>query len=215
MELRDITLSDVIVAVHFKTNEKSWTANARAHHILAYQISGDFPHDFGGRTLTAKTDTILFFNKSDINSGVHIDIKKHIPVEAGLGGGSADAAAVLTGLNELFDEPFLTSELLKLASTLGADVPFCMQKGCAYAGGIGDLLDAIPSMPDCHIVIARGGEGFSTPLAYKLLDDKYDNFSAQKYHKRDAAKIKLAIEQKDLHIRMHPSMLLHHIRDRV
>ncbi len=70
MELRDITVSDVIAAVHFKTNEKSWTASARAHHILAYQISGDFPHDFGGRTLTAKTDTLLFFNKNDPFSAV-------------------------------------------------------------------------------------------------------------------------------------------------
>ena len=80
MELRDITISDVIAAVHFKTSEKSWTSSARGHHILAYQISGDFPHDFEGRTLIAKTDTILFFNKNEPFSAVQREVGESIAI---------------------------------------------------------------------------------------------------------------------------------------
>lgn len=140
----------------------------------------------------------LFLEESKIDEGLLIEIKKRIPAEAGLGGGSADAAAALLGLNELFGFPLNTEKLLEIGVRLGADVPFCMVKGCAYAGGIGDKLHELPSMPQCYIVIARGGEGYSTPAAYKMLDEKYSDFTDEKYEKHDAAAIIKALEQKDI-----------------
>lgn len=108
--------------------------------------------------------------------GVRIDITKRIPVCAGLGGGSADAAAVLCGLNELFENPIPHERLLSLGAMLGADVPFCMTGGTVYACGIGERLTDIEAIDDCYVVIAVGGEGVSTPFAYSALDREYDDF---------------------------------------
>ncbi len=80
MEFNNITISDVIAAVHFKTSEKSWSSGTRGHHILAYQISGDFPHDFGDRTLAVKADTVLFFNKSEPFSVVQREVGESIAI---------------------------------------------------------------------------------------------------------------------------------------
>ncbi len=118
----------------------------------------------------------LFFEKSGVVGGVSIEIKKKIPVSAGLAGGSADAAATLIGLNELYKKPLDDMTLLSLGSLLGADVPFCMTGGTVFAEGKGDKLRALPQMPDCYIVVARSGEGVSTPWAYGELDRIYNNF---------------------------------------
>lgn len=140
----------------------------------------------------------LYFEKVGVKSGINIDIKKRIPQEAGLGGGSADAAAVLRGLNELFDFPLCEDELLKLGATLGADVPFCMSVGCAYADGIGVNLKPIAPLSDCFIVVAKGAKGVSTPFAYATLDKKYDFFAEGKHKKRDANILIDALENKDM-----------------
>ena len=109
--------------------------------------------------------------------GVHVDVDKQIPIAGGLAGGSTDAAAVLRGLNKLLNYPFDTPSLCKIGSSLGADVPFCVVGGSAYADGKGDILHPFPSMPHCVIVIASGGEGVSTPVAYSILDGIYDGFN--------------------------------------
>ncbi len=70
MNFSDITVSDVTAAMRFKTSEKAWISTPRAHHILAYQLSGDVPHDFGNRNLKVKADTVLFFNKTEVYSAV-------------------------------------------------------------------------------------------------------------------------------------------------
>lgn len=119
----------------------------------------------------------LFFDETGITRGVKIKIKKNIPMAAGMAGGSADAAATLVGLNELFDNMLDSKRLLTLGSRLGADVPFCIQCGCAYADGRGDALRELPSLDENVIFVAAcGGEGVSTPMAYRLLDEKYNNF---------------------------------------
>ena len=125
----------------------------------------------------------MFFSEIDKEpeSGIAIEIKKRIPVSAGLGGGSADAAAVLCALNELFGMPVSFERLLAIGGSIGADVPFCMTGGCVYAKGKGDELYDLSPIPECFIVVARGGEGVSTPLAYAALDKKYNNFSPQSY----------------------------------
>ena len=114
------------------------------------------------------------------NGGIHIDIQKSIPMEAGLAGGSADAAATLIALNELTGNMLSKNELMTLGNKLGADVPFCIATGAAIARGTGDILEPVSPMPYLPIVIARDGEGMSTPAAYRALDEKYDYFSEYK-----------------------------------
>lgn len=118
-----------------------------------------------------------FFEKANIKSGAVIKIQKNIPMAAGLAGGSADGAAVLVGLNKLFENALSQNELYALGASLGADIPFCMTCGCCYIAGIGDELTEVePLSTDTVLVIACGGEGVSTPMAYRLLDDKYNKF---------------------------------------
>lgn len=111
-----------------------------------------------------------------VYGSVRIHLKKRIPMAGGLAGGSTDAAAVLRGLNRLLPTPLDIAELCKLGSALGADVPFCILGGAMRTQGIGDVLISVTSMPNCFIVIARRGEGVSTPWAYGKLDELYDGF---------------------------------------
>lgn len=108
--------------------------------------------------------------------GAELRLHKHIPSEAGMGGGSADAAAVLSGLNELCGG-LLTDDLLwKLASTIGADVPFCLRGGTQRLGGIGtDALEVFAS-PELYLVVAKPHSGISTPKAYGCLDSLHGGF---------------------------------------
>lgn len=122
----------------------------------------------------------LFFERAGISDGVSIELVKRIPTEAGLGGGSSDAAAVLRGLNELFDRPLEMAELCTLGGTLGADVPFCVAGGCMSAGGIGDRLEMLPGMPECTVVLCCPPERISTPWAYRELDRMYAAFAARR-----------------------------------
>lgn len=126
--------------------------------------------------------------------GANIHIEKRIPMAAGLAGGSADAAAVLLALNELLGEPLDMKALCEVGSTLGADVPFCIVCGSAYAEGKGDILYPFPRLCDCHIVIACGGEGVSTPWGYGLLDKKYNGFTDGSYSPRGVEKLKNAMQ---------------------
>ncbi len=107
---------------------------------------------------------------------VRISIEKHIPMAAGLAGGSSDAAAVLRGMNVLCGSPLSLEELCTLGASMGADIPFCIKGGSALVTGIGECLADIPSMPRCPIVVACQGEGVSTPIAYGKLDALHENF---------------------------------------
>ncbi len=109
---------------------------------------------------------------------IAIDIKKNIPMQAGLAGGSADCAAVLRALNTHYAR-YSECELLALGARLGADVPFCLEGGTRITRGIGEIMQPCAPMPDCYLVIARGGDGISTPWAYGALDAKYGDFSKQ------------------------------------
>lgn len=122
----------------------------------------------------------LVYNAADIfpaNGKINVNICKRIPVSAGLAGGSADAAATLIALNELTDNKLSEDELCALGARLGADVPFCIKRGACLVEGIGEKLTPVASMPRFPIVIAKKGEGMSTPAAYKALDVKFDNFT--------------------------------------
>ncbi len=113
----------------------------------------------------------LFLSAASTSAGVFIELEKHIPMQAGLGGGSADAAAVLRGMNSLFDMPFGVPELCELGKKLGADVPFCICGGTVLAEGIGELLMPIAPMPKCSIIICEGSGKVSTPEAYRIIDN--------------------------------------------
>lgn len=103
----------------------------------------------------------------------HVDffIEKKIPVEAGLGGGSADAAAAIIGLDRLYETKLSVEQMCEIGVTVGADVPFCIKKGTATAEGIGEILKSCPPMPDCAILIAMpAGSKISTAEAYRKID---------------------------------------------
>ncbi len=122
----------------------------------------------------------LFFDKTKINGGCNINIKKNIPVSAGLGGGSADAAATLKGLNRLYGQPLDLSELKKLALFLGADVPFFIEGGTARAGGIGEELNKICSNLHLYLLLIKDGEKPSTAFMYKKIDELGVSSSGEK-----------------------------------
>lgn len=119
---------------------------------------------------------IAFCERIGESFGVKIVIDKRIPMAAGMAGGSADAAAVLRGMNALRGESLSIDELCDIGASLGADVPFCIVGGSAYADGKGDVLHKFGDMPDCVILAACGGEGVSTPWAYGRLDGIYGGF---------------------------------------
>ncbi|MCL2884414.1 MAG: 4-(cytidine 5'-diphospho)-2-C-methyl-D-erythritol kinase [Oscillospiraceae bacterium] len=102
-------------------------------------------------------------------AGASIHILKRIPVQAGLGGGSADAAAVLVALNRLTGAGFSADELREIGARVGADVPFCIEGGAARCTGIGEIVSSLPSL-HTFVVLAKPAAGVSTPEAYRLLD---------------------------------------------
>ena len=115
-----------------------------------------------------------------IEGRLDITLKKQIPTEAGLGGGSADAAATLRALNRLADEPLDDIELYNMACELGSDVPFCLRGGTHICRGRGELLSHTKALKNLHILIVNSGEKVSTPKAYGELDRMYDNFKAER-----------------------------------
>ena len=102
--------------------------------------------------------------------GLEIRIIKRIPSQAGLGGGSADAAAVLRALNRYYDSPLSILALAELGSQVGSDVPFCVICGTAMVEGRGERLRKLPDIPDCVFVVCKPDFSVSTPELYRKLD---------------------------------------------
>lgn len=119
----------------------------------------------GPGNLAYRAAKILLDSTPDLN-GVEIRIVKRIPVASGLGGGSADAAAVLCGMNMLFDVGLTQTDLMKLGIQLGADVPFCILGGAAFGEGIGEILTPLPALEDAWILLANPGFEISTAWVY-------------------------------------------------
>ncbi|MBR3631211.1 MAG: 4-(cytidine 5'-diphospho)-2-C-methyl-D-erythritol kinase [Oscillospiraceae bacterium] len=101
---------------------------------------------------------------------ITITLHKEIPSGAGMGGGSSDAAGVLWGLNELLGCGFTNAQLREIGVKLGADVPFLLLGGTAYAEGVGEVLTPLPAVPPLRLVIVKGSESVSTPAAYRAID---------------------------------------------
>ena len=104
-------------------------------------------------------------------TGLEIRITKRIPTEAGLGGGSADAAAVLRALNKHYGNPLSILALAEVGAQVGSDVPFCVVCGTAMVEGRGERLRKLPDLPDCFFVVCKPDFSASTPELYKKLDE--------------------------------------------
>ena len=119
---------------------------------------------------TAVKAALAFFHYTGLLAGVDMTIYKRVPVRAGMAGGSADAAGVLVGLNDLYDAKLSMSELCALGAGIGADVPFALLGGTCRVRGVGDLMKALPPCPDCWFVVAMPSVGVSTPEAFARYD---------------------------------------------
>lgn len=112
-----------------------------------------------------------FFQHCNIvGQGLSISIRKYVPSRAGMGGGSADAAAVLHGLNRMFRTNLPLNTLVELGAKVGADVPFCVVGGTCRCQGIGEQVEKVSAFPDCWLVLCKPPAGMSTPRAYALID---------------------------------------------
>lgn len=121
------------------------------------------------RNLAYRAAKLLLDDIPDL-SGVDIEIRKRIPVAAGLGGGSADAAAVLCGMNALFGLGFTRTDLMRLGVQLGADVPFCILGGAALGRGIGEILTPLPPLGKAWILLANPDFEIPTAWAYQQIN---------------------------------------------
>ena len=122
------------------------------------------------RNIAVKAVHVFFEELSLPKKHVAIKLHKRIPVAAGMAGGSANAAAVLRGLNTLLETGLSKEELMCLGEKLGSDVPYCVIGGTQLAEGRGEVLTALPPLPDCHIVICKPKFFISTPELFSRID---------------------------------------------
>ena len=122
------------------------------------------------RNLAVRAALRFLEASGNAGQGMRIKLDKHIPVGAGMGGGSSDAAAVLRALNNHYGRPLTVSELETLANEIGSDVPFCVAGGTALAKGRGEALEALPDIPSCRFVICKPEFSISTPELFRKLD---------------------------------------------
>lgn len=112
----------------------------------------------------------ILMDEFDIQTGMNIRLKKFIPVSAGMAGGSTNAAAVLFGMNRMFDLQLSEQQLKDRGVKLGADVPYCIMRGTVLAEGIGEILTPLSPMPKCYVLIAKPGISVSTKTVYEKFD---------------------------------------------
>ena len=137
----------------------------------------------GGKHNTAYKAALAFFEETGLLAGAHITVHKAVPVRAGMAGGSADAAAVLVGLNALYGARLDTGALCAIGMKVGADVPFSILGGTARVRGVGDLLEPVSPCPACWFTVCMPAVGGSTPRAYAL----YDQLGATRRPDNEAA----------------------------
>ncbi len=142
---------------------------------------------------TAYKAAAAFFKAAGLETaGVRITVEKRIPMQAGMAGGSADAAGVLAAMNALWGEPLIPARLYAAGATVGADVPFCQMGGAARATGIGTDLSPVTPLPDCVVLAVKPPVGVSTAEAYRAVD------SVVLTHRPDTAGMLRALENGDL-----------------
>ena len=123
-----------------------------------------------------------------LTGGVHIELVKRIPIAAGLAGGSADAAAVLKGMSELYGLNLSAKKLCELGARLGSDIPFCLLGGTMLATGRGEVLKRLPDMPETWVVLVKPRISVSTAWAYQ----NYDELGAERHPDNEAIQKEIA-----------------------
>ena len=157
MVMQTVSVTDSIVLE--QTGEKGIRASSNFRYI---------PTD--ERNLAVRAAGAYLDAVGEEKNGILIRMDKSIPVGAGMAGGSADAAAVLRGMNRLHGNRMNRRELEKLSEQVGSDVAFCVAGGTALARGRGEVLEDLTPMPDCAIVICKPGFSISTPELFRKLD---------------------------------------------
>ena len=138
---------------------------------------------------------VLLQKETKRNFGVEVRLEKNIPMEAGMAGGSADAAATLKAVNELFNLGITTERLIELGAKLGADIPFCIMGGTVLAKGVGEKLTPLKKLPKLKLLVAKPAAGLSTKLVYENLDIETLNKTGFKH--RDVREMVSIIESDD------------------
>lgn len=133
-------------------------------------VSANLPYLPRGRENLAYRAAELFFDKTGINAGAVITLDKHIPVGAGLAGGSSNCAVVLKALNKLCASNLSGEALCEMGASLGADVPYCILGGTKLAEGIGERLSPLAKMPPCRILLVKPAFSISTKAVYEKID---------------------------------------------
>lgn len=147
-----------------------------------------------GENNLAHKAAALFFGQTGIAGRAEIYIEKRIPMQAGMAGGSADAAAVLYGLNRLYEAKLSAEELCAMGARLGADLPFCLCGGTMLCEGIGERLSPLPELSDCFFVIVKPEIGMSTAESYRI----YDEHEAAGLEHGDFSAMSTALDNEDV-----------------
>jgi 4-diphosphocytidyl-2-C-methyl-D-erythritol kinase len=165
---------------------------------LSLQIEGPFAaelaHEADNLVMTAAR---ALADRAGISTGARINLNKRLPLAAGIGGGSADAAAALKGLMRLWDIQLSQQDMDDLALSLGADVPVCLQGRASFMGGIGDDLSAAPALPAASLVLVNAGHRLSTPAVFEAHAAMGGGFGAPgrfDYAPRDLAELVAILE---------------------
>lgn len=119
---------------------------------------------------TAVKAAIKFFEYTGVQGGVHIHVKKTVPIKAGMAGGSADAAGVIVGLDYMYHTKLSMEQLCEIGLKVGSDVPFMLHGGTKRVQGTGDVILPAPPMPNCYFVVCMPQKGVSTPQAFSNYD---------------------------------------------
>lgn len=155
--LQAISIYDTVTISSNESEEITITCN-----------DGNVPCD--KRNIAYKAAERFFHSTGIKNTGVNIHIEKVIPSQAGLGGGSSDGAAVIMGLNVMFNTHLKDKEMEEISSYIGADVPFFINGGTQLATGIGTDMEKLHSMPECYMVVCKPDINVSTKEAYDAID---------------------------------------------
>lgn len=129
----------------------------------------------GDKNLVVKAANALK-TACNVKSGAHLFLKKSIPNQAGLGGGSSDAAATLHALNTLWDLRLSEEALIDIGKTIGADVPYCIVGKTAMVTGYGEIITPLPPMPHLFVLVVKPEVNISTEWAFKVIDDAVVNY---------------------------------------
>ena len=126
--------------------------------------------DLSGSDNLAYRVAELFMKRLGMHDGLKIKIDKNIPLQAGLAGGSSDAAATLRGLNRIYGKPLGYNDLKEIADSCGSDIAFCLKGGTQWIAGRGESLEELPEVPEMHLVIVKPSQGVNTAEAYRRFD---------------------------------------------